>query len=81
MMQPYQLTPRTFAERMKGIDLALSETIFEELKAVEIIRDDNQSHFGWYESWCAFATQAKRYRMDFLGLLRMSEMHDDMLLQ
>ncbi len=51
MMQPYPLTPHFFSERMKGLDLDVSAAIFEELKAVEVIREDDHSHFGWYETW------------------------------
>ena len=53
MMEPYPLSPTFFAQRMKGIDAETSAAIFEELKAVGVVLEDDQSHFGRYESWCA----------------------------
>lgn len=55
MMEPYALSPTFFSERMKGIDADTSAAIFEELKGVGVVLDDNQSHFGLYETWSAFA--------------------------
>lgn len=53
MMEPYPLSPEFFSQRMKNIDLDTSTAIFEELKAAGIILDDNQSHFGLFETWFA----------------------------
>ena len=54
MMEPYALSPTFFSERMKGIDADTSAAIFEELKGVGVVLDDNQSHFGLYKTWSAF---------------------------
>lgn len=51
MMEPYALSPAFFNQRMKNIDLETSTAIFEELKAAGVIRDDDQSHFGLFETW------------------------------
>ncbi len=52
VMEPYDLSPAFFNQRMKGIDAETSAAIFEELKAVGVVLEDNQSHFGRYETWC-----------------------------
>ena len=59
MMEPYTLYPEFFSQRMRGIDQETSTAIFEELKAADIIRDDNQSHFGLFETWSAPCVLAK----------------------
>ncbi|CAL8471370.1 g10912 [Coccomyxa elongata] len=60
MMEPYPLSPEFFSQRMKGIDLDTSTAIFEELKAAGIIRDDNQSHFGLFETWKKAEAQLRK---------------------
>ena len=52
MLDPYPMTPGTFAQRMREVDPATSAAIFWELKEAGVIRPDNYSSFLEYESWC-----------------------------
>lgn len=52
MLDPQPLTPQTFAQRMREVDMPTSEAIFFELKGVGIIQADNCSRFLEYETWC-----------------------------
>ena len=52
MLDPHPLTPQTFAQRMREVDMPTSEAIFFELKGVGIIQADNCSRFLEYETWC-----------------------------
>ena len=53
MMEPYQISPDFFNRRMKDVSLEKSVAVFEDLKYVGILKDDNCSHFIQYDDWCA----------------------------
>ena len=41
MMEPYQISPDFFNRRMKDVSLEKSVAVFEDLKYVGILKDDN----------------------------------------
>ena len=53
MMEPYQISPDFFNQRMKEVSLEKSVAVFEDLKGVGILKEDNCSHFILYDDWCA----------------------------
>lgn len=53
MMEPYQISPKFFNQRMKEVSLEKSMAVFDDLKYAGILKDDNCSHFIQYDDWCA----------------------------
>ena len=51
MMEPYQISPDFFNQRMKEISLEKSVAVFDDLKEVGILKEDNCSHFIQYDDW------------------------------
>ena len=51
MMEPYQISPDFFNQRMKEVSLEKSVAVFDDLKAVGILKEDNCSHFIQYDDW------------------------------
>ena len=52
-MEPYQISPEFFNQRMKEVSLEKSMAVFDDLKYVGILKEDNCSHFIQYDDWCA----------------------------
>jgi hypothetical protein len=57
-MEPYHISPGFFSQRMREVSLEKSAAVFEDLKGVGILKDDNCSHFIQYDDWCACRTTA-----------------------
>ena len=53
LMEPYHISPNFFNQRMREVSLGESVSVFEDLKGVGILKDDNCSHFIQYNDWCA----------------------------
>ncbi|CAL5222477.1 g4849 [Coccomyxa viridis] len=60
MMEPYQISPEFFNQRMKEVSLEKSVAVFEDLKGVGILKEDNCSHFIQYDDWRTAEGQLKR---------------------
>ncbi len=58
-MEPYQISPEFFNQRMKEVSLEKSVAVFDDLKYAGILKDDNCSHFIQYDDWCAFLLHAR----------------------
>ena len=53
MMEPYHISPGFFSQRVREVSLEKSVAVFDDLKYVGILKDDNCSHFLQYTNWCA----------------------------
>ncbi len=53
MMEPYQISPGFFNQRMREVSLEKSVAVYEDLRYVGILKDDNCSHFLLHDDWCA----------------------------
>lgn len=51
-MDPYQISPEFFNQRMREVSLEKSVAVFDDLRYVGILKEDNCSHFIQYDDWC-----------------------------
>ena len=61
MMEPYQISPDFFNQRMKELSLEKSVAVFDDLKYVGILKEDNCSHFIQYDDWWAARPRLDRH--------------------
>ena len=51
MMDPYQLSPDFFSQRMREVSPEQSAAVFQDLRETGILKQDNCSHFIAYDDW------------------------------
>ena len=59
MMDPYQLSPDFFTQRMREVSPEQSAAVFEDLRETGILKQDNCSHFIAYDDWWVCLHQIK----------------------